>query len=37
VGIEGVVGVLADGHPASKSKTPTKPIASRGRSLIGER
>ena len=37
VGTEGVVGVLADGHPASKSKTPTKPIASRGRSLIGER
>ena len=37
VGIEGVVGVLADGHPASKSKIPTKPIASRGRSLIGER
>jgi len=35
VGTEGVVGVLAEGQPANISKTPTKPIASSGRSLIG--
>ena len=37
VGTEGVVGVLAEGQPANISKTPTKPIASSGRSLIGKR
>lgn len=37
VGTEGVVGVLAEGQPANISKTPTKPIASSGRSLIGNR
>ena len=37
VGTEGVVGVLAEGQPANISKTPTNPIASKGRSLIGER
>ncbi len=31
VGTEGVVGVLAEGHPANSSNTPTNPIASRGR------
>ena len=36
VGTEGVVGVLAEGQPANISKTPTKPIASSGRSLIGK-
>ena len=35
VGTEGVVGVLAEGQPASINNTPTKPSASRGRSLWG--
>ena len=37
VGTEGVVGVLADGQPASISKTPTKPTASRRRSGAGKK
>lgn len=35
VGTEGVVGVLAEGQPASINKTTTKPSASSGRSLGG--
>jgi len=31
VGTEGVVGVLAEGHPANSNNIPINPIASRGR------
>ena len=37
VGTEGVVGVLAEGQPASISKTPTKPTAKRGRIGAGKK
>ncbi len=37
VGTEGVVGVLAEGQPASISKTPTKPTAKSGRIGAGKK
>ena len=37
VGTEGVVGVLAEGHPANSSNTPTNPNANRGRYRVGSK
>ena len=37
MGTEGVVGVLAEGHPANSSNTPTNPNANRGRYRVGSK